>query len=42
LTVTGKFTTHALKGTLGRGGRDVRITTVNGSIELKKAALATR
>ena len=37
LTVTGKFTSHSLQGTVGRGGRDVKITTVNGSIKLKKA-----
>ena len=42
LAVTGKFTKHTLKGTLGRGGRDVHITTVNGSVQLKKAASATR
>lgn len=37
LTVSGKFTTRNLKGTVGRGGREVRITTVNGSIQLTKA-----
>jgi putative adhesin len=37
LTVTGKFVSHELHGSLGRGGRPVRITTVNGSINLKKA-----
>jgi len=42
LAVTGKFTKHSLKGTLGRGGRDVHITTVNGSVQLKKAQSATR
>jgi hypothetical protein len=42
LAVTGKFTKHTLKGTLGRGGRDVHITTVNGSVQLKKAPSATR
>jgi len=42
LPVSGKFTTHSLKGTVGRGGREVRVTTVNGSIQLKKAPLAAR
>jgi len=42
LAVTGKFTKHTLKGTLGRGGRDVHITTVNGSVQLKKAPSSTR
>ncbi len=37
LTVSGKFTSHSLQGTVGRGGRGVHITTVNGSITLKKA-----
>ena len=42
LSVSGKFTTHNLKGAVGRGGREVRVTTVNGSIQLKKAPLAAR
>jgi putative adhesin len=37
LAVSGKFTSHSLQGTVGQGGRDVKITTVNGSIRLKKA-----
>ena len=37
LGVTGKYVSHKLKGTLGGGGRAVHITTVNGSITLKKA-----
>lgn len=37
LSVSGKFTSHSLQGTVGRGGREVKITTVNGSIKLKKA-----
>jgi hypothetical protein len=36
LEVSGKISKH-LKGTLGDGGRKVHITTVNGSINLKKA-----
>jgi hypothetical protein len=38
LTVSG----HSLKGTLGRGGREIHVTAVNGSIQLKKAPLAGR
>jgi hypothetical protein len=37
LPVSGKFTAHELKGQVGRGGRAVHITTVNGSIKLTKA-----
>jgi hypothetical protein len=37
LPVSGKFTKHDLKGQVGRGGRAVHLTTVNGSIKLKKA-----
>jgi len=37
LTVTGKYMSHQLRGTVGNGGRRVRITTVNGSINLKQA-----
>lgn len=37
LTASGRFTSHKLQGTVGKGGREVKITTVNGSITLKKA-----
>jgi hypothetical protein len=37
LVVQGKFTSHSLKGTVGRGGHEVHIQTVNGSVTLKKA-----
>jgi len=37
LTVNGQFTGRNVKGTLGRGGREVHLKTVNGSIKLKKA-----
>ena len=37
LTVNGKFLGRNVKGTLGRGGRDVHLETVNGSIRMKKA-----
>ena len=35
-------TSHSLKGTLGRGGREIHITAVNGSIQLKKQSLSGR
>ncbi len=37
LTVNGKFAGRNMKGTLGRGGREVHLVTVNGSIRMKKA-----
>ncbi|HVH68718.1 MAG TPA: DUF4097 family beta strand repeat-containing protein [Gemmatimonadales bacterium] len=37
LVVQGKFTSHSLRGTVGRGGHEVHVQTVNGSIKLKKA-----
>jgi hypothetical protein len=37
LSVSGKFTGHEVKGQVGKGGRAVNITTVNGSIKLTKA-----
>jgi len=37
LTVSGKFAGRKVTGTLGRGGREVHLETVNGSIKLKKA-----
>lgn len=37
LTVNGKYAGHDVAGTVGRGGRKVSLTTVNGSIKLKKA-----
>jgi len=37
LPVSAKFMAHELKGQVGKGGRAVHITTVNGSINLKKA-----
>ena len=37
LTVNGKFMGRNVKGTLGRGGRNVHLETVNGSIRMKKA-----
>ena len=42
LTVNGKFMSHDMEGTLGRGGREVRLETVNGSIHLHKAPQGAR
>lgn len=37
LTVTGKFGPRRLRGTIGNGGRELELETVNGSIRLRKA-----
>jgi hypothetical protein len=37
LSVTGKFASHALTGTLGTGGRKIHLTTVTGDVEVRKA-----
>lgn len=37
LTISGKFGPRHLRGTIGNGGRKLSLTTVNGSIRLKKA-----
>ncbi len=37
LTVTGKFSNRKMEGTIGGGGRDLNLETVNGSIRLKKS-----
>jgi hypothetical protein len=37
LTVTGKFGPRQLRGTIGNGGRELELETVNGSIRLRKA-----
>jgi hypothetical protein len=37
LTVRGKFNRRRVNGTLGGGGRELSLETVNGSIELRKA-----
>lgn len=36
MTLTGKFGPRHARGTIGSGGRDIRASTVNGSIELRK------
>lgn len=38
LTVTGKFGPRHLRGTIGNGGRSLELSTVNGSIHLRKAS----
>jgi DUF4097 and DUF4098 domain-containing protein YvlB len=37
LTVTGKFGPRHMRGTIGNGGRYLKLSTVNGSIHLRKA-----
>ncbi len=37
LTVTGKFGPRHMRGTIGSGGRYLKLSTVNGSIHLRKA-----
>ena len=36
LTVQGRFSSKHLRGTIGTGGRDLKLDTVNGSIRLKR------
>lgn len=36
LTITGRFGPRHARGTIGNGGRDIRASSVNGSIELRK------
>jgi len=38
MTVTGKFGPRHMRGTIGSGGRSLELTTVNGSIHLRKAS----
>jgi len=35
--LSGKFGPRRAEGTIGRGGRVIRMTTLNGSVELRKA-----
>ncbi|HYN79875.1 MAG TPA: DUF4097 family beta strand repeat-containing protein [Gemmatimonadaceae bacterium] len=37
VTITGKFGPRHAEGTIGRGGRRIKMSTVNGSVELRKA-----
>jgi DUF4097 and DUF4098 domain-containing protein YvlB len=36
MTLTGKFGPRHARGTIGKGGRDITASAVNGSIELRK------
>ncbi len=38
LTVTGRFGPRRFRGTIGTGGRSLHLTTVNGSIRIRKAS----
>ncbi len=38
LTVTGRFSRRRMTGTIGGGGRELRLKTVNGSVHLKRGA----
>jgi cytoskeletal protein CcmA (bactofilin family) len=42
LTIAGKFASHDLTGTLGKGGRRIHITTVAGDVQLRKASQAVQ
>ena len=36
LTMRGRFGPKRISGTIGRGGRELSLTTVNGDIEIRK------
>ncbi|HZI18998.1 MAG TPA: DUF4097 family beta strand repeat-containing protein [Pyrinomonadaceae bacterium] len=38
LTVTGRFSKRRLSGTIGGGGRELRLKTVNGSVHIRRAS----
>lgn len=38
LTVSGRFSSRRLTGTIGGGGRELRLKTVNGSVHLRRSA----
>ena len=38
MTVTGSFSKRRLNGTIGGGGRDLHLETVNGSVQLRRAS----
>ena len=40
LPVTGKFASHSLTGTLGKGGRQIHITTVTGDVDVRQVGSA--
>ncbi len=37
ITIQGRFSKRSLNGTIGGGGRELRLATVNGSIEIRRA-----
>lgn len=39
LTVQGRMSRHSMEGKIGNGGRDLELSTVNGSVELRKATM---
>lgn len=38
ITVTGRFSKRRMTGTIGGGGRDLRLETVNGSVQIRRAS----
>jgi cytoskeletal protein CcmA (bactofilin family) len=42
LTIAGKFASHELTGTLGKGGRRIHITTVAGDVDVRKASASVQ
>lgn len=42
LAVSGKFASHTVAGTLGKGGRHVKVTTVTGDVTLRKVGSPAR
>jgi hypothetical protein len=40
LTVSGKFASHSIAGTLGKGGRTIKLTTVTGDVALRRIGSA--
>jgi hypothetical protein len=38
LTVTGRYSKRRLSGTIGGGGRELRLKTVNGSVQIRRAS----
>lgn len=40
LVISGKFASHAVVGTLGKGGRAIKLTTVTGDVGLRKLGAA--
>ena len=37
LTVEGKFSNRRVRGSIGKGGQLIRLSTINGSIHLRKS-----